>query len=101
MSSIYVTGSFALNIDDIRMVLDNDPRDKATSIRIDRMVADAIHRHKYIDATKDSAGIKCLVVFKDNSMCGLSNRMEKVLESAIKTNGSSRKSSSKSPKTTK
>ena len=101
MSSIYVASNFAINIDDIRMVFDNDPRDKATSARIDRMVADAIYRHKYIDATKDSTGIKCLVVFKDNSMCGLSNRMEKVLESAIKANGSGRKSSSKSPKTTK
>ena len=60
MSSIYVASSFAINIDDIRMVFDNDPRDKATSIRIDRMVADAIHRHKYIDATKDSTGINAL-----------------------------------------
>ena len=79
MTLVNINITHTINLDAVIDIIDNNPRDTSSVKVINSLKTTAMNNGKYIDAT-NSYGIKCIILFSNDTVMGLSLRKEKLIK---------------------
>ena len=79
MTLVNINITHTINLDAVVDIIDSNPRDPSSVKIINSMKTTAMNNGKYIDAT-NSYGIKCIILFTNDTVMGLSLRKEKLIK---------------------